>query len=102
MKITIKPAKIGIDFKTQKVYPELENLEITPSGKEQKFNHPNSYGYDEITVKEVSSDILEVTPSKENQKFEGLYNTVNISKIPDEYKKLEQEQWYTKEVEKWT
>ena len=92
----------GIEMDIQKVYPELENLEITPSGKEQKFNHPNSYGYDEITVKEVSSDILEVTPSKENQKFEGLYNTVNISKIQDEYKKLEQEQWYMKEVEKWT
>ena len=53
MKITIKPAKIGIDFKTQKVYPELENLEITPRAFEQKFNHPNSYGYDEITVNPI-------------------------------------------------
>ena len=96
----IEIGEIVLDVR--KVYPELENLEITPSGKEQKFNHPNSYGYDEITVKAVSSDILEVTPSKENQKFEGLYNTVNISKIPDEYKKLEQDQWYTKEVEEWT
>ena len=86
----------------KKVYPELENIEITPSGKEQKFNHPNSYGYDEITVKAVESDALEVTPTEENQKFEGLYNTVNISKIPDEYVKFNEETWYEKEVQSWT
>lgn len=47
----IEIGEIVLDVR--KVYPELENLEITPSGKEQKFNHPNSYGYDEITVKAI-------------------------------------------------
>ena len=96
-KINFGDIKLGV----KKVYPELENIEITPSGFEQKFKS-EKYGYNEIKVKAVESDALEVTPTEENQKFEGLYNTVNISKIPDEYKKLEQEQWYAKEVEKWT
>ena len=48
-KINIGTIKLGI----KKVYPELENLEITPRAFEQKFNHPNSYGYDEITVNPI-------------------------------------------------
>ena len=50
MKINIKPTNINIKLKGQKIYPALENLEITPRGFEQKFNHPNSYGYNEVTV----------------------------------------------------
>lgn len=35
------------------IYPELENLTVTPSGEQQIFNHPNSYGYDEVIVEAV-------------------------------------------------
>ena len=92
MKITIKPAKIGIDFKTQKVYPELENLEITPRAFEQKFNHPNSYGYDEITVNPIDIKLQnkEVNPTKEKQtvtsdsQYDGL-REVTVNPIPNEY-----------------
>ena len=54
-KINIGNIKLGI----KKVYPELENLEITPRAFEQKFNHPNSYGYDEITVKAMEVNLQE-------------------------------------------
>lgn len=59
-------------------YPDLENLEITPSGYEQKFNHPDSYGYDEITVKAVDSEELKITPSITEQVKEGLYKKVTV------------------------
>lgn len=80
----------------QKVYPELEDLEIIPSGFEQKFKS-KKYGYNNILVKAVSSDILNVEPSNKKQKFEGLFNTVNVEAI-----KIPNEKWYEEETEIWT
>lgn len=57
MKISIKPAKIGIHIDTEKVYPELEDIEITPTTEEQKIKSENYYGYNEVTVKPVTADI---------------------------------------------
>lgn len=86
LKGTIKAKKdIQGNMKGEKVYPVLENLEITPSGVEQNFNHPNSYGYDKVKVNAVASDTLDVTPSEQQQQFVGLYGSVNIDKIPSEY-----------------
>lgn len=87
-KINIGNIKLGI----KKVYPELENLEITPRAFEQKFNHPNSYGYDEITVKamEVNLQNKEVSPSTAEQiviadeEYDGL-REVTVNPIPNEY-----------------
>ena len=80
-KINLGNVKLGI----KKVYPELEDIEITPSGVEQHFKSENYYGYDEIKVKAVESETLEVKPTEEEQQFIGLYGTVNIDKIPSEY-----------------
>ena len=91
-KININNVKLGI----KKVYPELENLEIIPSGFEQKFNHQNSYGYDEIIVKPVASDEINIIPSAEKQQYKGLFNTVNVEGV-----KVPVEDWYTEEVETW-
>ena len=79
------------------VYPELEDLEIIPSGFEQKFNHPNSYGYNIIKVSPVASNVINIVPSLEKQQHQGLFNTVNVEAM-----KVPQEQWYTKECEIWT
>lgn len=64
-KINFGDVKLGV----KKVYPELENLEITPRAFEQKFNHPNSYGYDEIIVNPIDIKLQnkEVNPSIEEQ-----------------------------------
>ena len=64
-----------------KQYPELEDLEVTPSSVEQNFTHPNSYGYDKVKVKEVSANELNITPTKENQQHIGLYGTVNVNGV---------------------
>lgn len=60
-----------------KIYPELENIEITPRAFEQKFNHPNSYGYDEITVKAMAINLQdkEITDDgvySADEEYDGL------------------------------
>ena len=64
-----------------KQYPELEDLEVTPSSVEQNFSHPNSYGYDKVKVKEVSADELNIAPTIESQQYIGLYGEVNVSAV---------------------
>lgn len=88
MEIQISPKKIEVDIKTGRVYPELENLEITPRAFEQKFNHPNSYGYDEIIVNPIDIKLQnkEVNPSIEEQtiiadeEYDGL-KQVNVKAV---------------------
>ena len=64
-----------------KVYPELENLTVTPTKKIQSFRHPNSYGYDNVVVKAIDCEPLSVVPQKENQVFDGMYDKVNVKAI---------------------
>lgn len=68
----------------EKVYPQLENLEVVPSAEKQVFNHPDSYGYDEVVVNAISGDTLEITPSKEEQSFNGVYTEVKSKGVTSE------------------
>ena len=81
MKIRIDTPKINLKPGIQKVSPALEDLEVNPSSIEQVFNHPNSYGYDTVTVKAVEADNLNITPTTQNQEYKGLYGTVNVSAV---------------------
>lgn len=81
MKIRIDTPKINLKPGIQKVSPALEDLEVNPSSIEQVFNHPNSYGYDTVTVKAVEADELNITPTTQNQEYVGLYGTVNVDKV---------------------
>lgn len=84
MKIKIKkPNQIGIKIHGKKVYPELENLVVIPSGEEQKFKS-EAYGYNEVTVKAVQSEELVIEPTKEVQTKEGLFNKVTVNPIESE------------------
>lgn len=85
MNIINQNGGISMDIGGEKIYPALEDLEVTPSGTEQNFTHPNSYGYDKVKVGAVASDTLDVTPSEQQQQFVGLYGSVNVDKIPSEY-----------------
>jgi surface protein len=60
-----------------KVYPELEDLEITPSGVEQKFKS-KKYGYDNVTVKAIETEEINIIPSIETQINDGLFNKVTV------------------------
>lgn len=69
------------EVQVAKVYPELENLTVTPAKTIQSFNHPDSYGYDNVVVKAIDCETLNVKPKKEGQAFDGMYDKVNISAI---------------------
>ena len=63
---------------TVKVYPELEDLTVTPSAEEQHFK-PEKYGFDNVTVKAVESEELSIIPSAEEQVKEGIFNKVTVA-----------------------
>lgn len=74
----------------EKVYPALENLEVTPTSEKQEFIHEESYGYDKVVVNAVSLQDKTVEPTKEQQvivadeSYSGL-NQVTVNKIPSDY-----------------
>lgn len=73
-KIIIPEIKIGV----QKISPPLINLDVEPTAEEQIFKHEGSYGYDEVKVNAVKGETLNIVPSKEGQKFNGIYTEVNL------------------------
>lgn len=84
MKIKIKkPNPIGVKIHGKNIYPELEDLEVTPSGEEQKFKSV-AYGYNEVTVKAVPSEKLVIEPKAEEQNFTGLFSSVKVNKVTGE------------------
>lgn len=60
-----------------KQYPELEDLEVTPSLEQQKFKS-DKYGYNEVTVNAIECEALNIKPSSEEQVKEGLFNRVTV------------------------
>lgn len=67
----------NLDLDKNDTYFKLEDLEITPSGVEQEFKS-NKYGYDNVTIKAVESQELNIVPSTETQVNEALYNKVTV------------------------
>ena len=84
-----KEQEIGIlEEEIKEVYPELENLVVTPSNEEQKFKS-SKYGYDEVTVNAIESEEITITPSTEEQVKEGLFNKVTVGGIAQVVDELE-------------
>lgn len=90
MKVAIKPNKIELKFHATKVYPELEDLEVTPSSSEQSFKS-SKYGYDIVKVKAIETTELNIMPSTENQVKEGTFSKVTVAGdsnlVPENIKK---------------
>lgn len=90
-KLNAKKTLIGkINNKEIEIYPELEDLIITPSSSEQKFKS-SKYGYNNVTVEAIESKELSIIPSSENQVIEGIFNKVTVqgdsNLIPENIKK---------------
>jgi hypothetical protein len=64
------------------VYPELEELKVTPSLNKQNFT-PEKYGYSSVTVEAIETENLNITPSLEQQAFDGIYKEVTVNPIED-------------------
>ena len=81
-KITKIPTIKG-NVNSAMIYPVLEDLTVTPSGEEQHFKS-KLYGYDNVTVKAVEGEELNISPSIEEQQYKGLFDTVNVKGIETE------------------
>lgn len=73
----------GLELDVVKEYPSLENLTITPTSEQQTFSHPNSYGYDEVVVKGLNVEQLEIMPTNEEQIYTGFYDNVKVAGEPN-------------------
>ena len=82
-KITVKN-KIQGKIEATKIYPDLENLTVTPSKQQQSFNHKDSYGYDNVIVKGIDCNSINITPTKNKQVFEGMYDNVTVDGVQGE------------------
>lgn len=83
MEVKIETTKIGVQIGTEKVYPVLEDLIVVPSEKQQHFKS-HKYGYDNVTVKGVEGETLEVTPKKNEQSYSGVFTKVDVNAIESE------------------
>lgn len=83
-KVNVIDNKVNVSLGVKRIYPELEDLEVTPTKEKQQFKS-NKYGYDNVTVKGIETENLNITPSEEEQNFNGLFERVNVNPIPDEY-----------------
>ena len=61
-----------------KEVPLLEDLEVTPSSEEQNFKSENYYGFNNVKVKAVESEEIEIVPSRDTQIKEGVFNKVTV------------------------
>ena len=67
-----------LNNKEVQIYPELEDLVVTPLAEEQHFKS-EKYGYDNVTVKAIESEEIAIVPSAEKQVKEGMFNKVTVA-----------------------
>lgn len=72
-----------LDTAVIEIKPELEDIEITPKNEEQNFKS-EKYGYNNVKVKAVEGEELNVIPSTEKQQYSGVYSNVVIEPIVSE------------------
>lgn len=82
IEFNIKSNEFEIDLEAvvKEVYPDLEDLEVTPSGEDQNFTG----AYRNVKVNRVETDDLNIIPSKEDQSFKGLFGNINVEGIVTE------------------
>lgn len=65
------------------VYPELEDITITPQLEEQVLKS-EKYGFDDIIVEGIPATEIEIQPTFEEQTKEGIFKEVKVGAIPQQ------------------
>lgn len=65
------------------VYPELENIEITPAVEDQEFKS-DMYGYDKVRVKAIPATDISIEPTTEKQVKTGIFKNVTVEAVEGE------------------
>lgn len=78
-KVKIKDSR-EVVTKDVPISPPLENLSVTPSVEEQVFNHPNSYGYDEVRVEPIPDSYVEPSGTLDITE-NGEYDVTNYKNV---------------------
>lgn len=69
MDVEVNHPNLSVDFKAERVYPALEDLEVTPSTEEQNFK-AEKYGFDNVKVQAIETEEITLEPSVEAQNIE--------------------------------
>ena len=75
MDVQVNHPTLSVDFKTERVYPELEDLEVNPTMKEQTFKS-NKYGFNEVKVNGFEGPVLDTENPIE---ITNIDNVIKIS-----------------------
>ena len=67
-----------LELNVVKETPELEDLIVIPSAEEQNFKS-EKYGYNNVKVKAIETEKLNILPNKEEQVKEGLFSKVTVA-----------------------
>lgn len=78
MIVEVNHPNLSVDFKVERVYPTLEDLEVTPTIEDQTFKS-EKYGFDNVTIKKVTSEV------DSNIKPEHIKEGVNILGVDGGY-----------------
>lgn len=66
---------------TEKVYPALEDLTITPTNSKQHFKSQDFYGYDNVTCNAVNLQNKQVNPTLQSQTITADNNYIGLSSV---------------------
>lgn len=75
MNVEVNHPNLSVDFETERVYPELEDLEVTPSTQEQTFKS-NKYGFGTVKVNAFERPVLDIDNPIE---ITNIDNVIKIS-----------------------
>jgi surface protein len=82
----IEEISLSMDVGVKKIYPAIENLEVTPKKEKQEFNHEDSYGYDKVVVNSIPNEYIipsGTLPITENKTYDVTeYSKVSASVYP--------------------
>lgn len=77
MNVEVNHPKLSVNFGAERVYPELEDLEVTPTNKEQNFKS-SKYGFNNVKVNAIDTKAIGF-PLELDLKNVGEFVEINLT-----------------------